>query len=381
MKKLKKAFVILGILLIVILSNGRSSFGAIFVSIKNEIAGKYITISPIEVYNVIDAITNDNGVASTIPSLGNNTNILPNLPIITSPSVLDDLSDRQLAILANYNQIKNKPMFMQELRDIATEKKNQGVYSFVLFPVNTVLTQAGLKYYQKVMQSNSNNSSSGTSTGSGTTGESSSGTSTGSGTTGGSSNGTSTGSGTTGGSSNGTSTGSGTTGGSSGGTSTGTGTTGGSSSGTSTGTGTTGGSSSGTSTGSDSSGSSSSGSGSSDEKYTVSGVVIRPGESGVEGEDLTNPANNPDAYKPGEMGNNDTLIRLGGIIVGALKIIGIIAAVVILVVLGIKYLTGTIAEKAEYKKTMIPYVIGAFFLGAGGVIIELIFNLLTNITY
>ena len=81
------------------------------------------------------------------------------------------------------------------------------------------------------------------------------------------------------------------------------------------------------------------------------------------------------------MGNNDTLIRLGGIIVGALKIIGIIAAVVILVVLGIKYLTGTIAEKAEYKKTMIPYVIGAFFLGAGGVIIELIFNLLTNITY
>ncbi len=367
MKKLKKAFVILGILLIVILSNGRSSFGAIFVSIKNEIAGKYITISPIEVYNVIDAITNDNGVASTIPSLGNNTNILPNLPIITSPSVLDDLSDRQLAILANYNQIKNKPMFMQELRDIATEKKNQGVYSFVLFPVNTVLTQAGLKYYQKVMQSNSNNSSSGTSTGSGTTGESSSGTSTGSGTTGGSSGGTSTGTGTTGGSSSGTSTG--------------TGTTGGSSSGTSTGTGTTGGSSSGTSTGSDSSGSSSSGSGSSDEKYTVSGVVIRPGESGVEGEDLTNPANNPDAYKPGEMGNNDTLIRLGGIIVGALKIIGIIAAVVILVVLGIKYLTGTIAEKAEYKKTMIPYVIGAFFLGAGGVIIELIFNLLTNITY
>ena len=116
-------------------------------------------------------------------------------------------------------------------------------------------------------------------------------------------------------------------------------------------------------------------------EYTVSGIVIRPGNTEIDGEDVTNPADNPDAYKPGEVGDNDTLIRIGGIIVGALKIIEIITAVVILVILGIKYLTGTIQEKAEYKKTMIPYIIGAFFLGAGGIIIEVIFNVLTNITY
>ncbi len=116
-------------------------------------------------------------------------------------------------------------------------------------------------------------------------------------------------------------------------------------------------------------------------EYTVSGIVVRPGESGVEGEDLTNPADNPDAYKPGEMGNNDTLIRLGGIIVGALKIIGIITGVVTLVILGIKYIAGSSEEKAEYKKTMIPYVIGAMFLGVGGVLIELIFNLIAGIQF
>ncbi len=116
-------------------------------------------------------------------------------------------------------------------------------------------------------------------------------------------------------------------------------------------------------------------------EYTVSGIVIRPENTEIDGEDVTNPADNPDAYKPGKMGDNDTLIRIGGIIVGALKIIGIITGVVTLVILGIKYIAGSSEEKAEYKKTMIPYVIGALFLGVGGVFIELIFNLIAGIQF
>ena len=81
------------------------------------------------------------------------------------------------------------------------------------------------------------------------------------------------------------------------------------------------------------------------------------------------------------MGDNATLVKLGGIITGGLKIVGIIASVLILVILGIKYMTGTIQEKAEYKKTMIPYIVGAVFLGAGGVLIELIFNLVSGLTF
>ena len=119
-----------------------------------------------------------------------------------------------------------------------------------------------------------------------------------------------------------------------------------------------------------------------DEKeYTISGTVIRPGGSSVNGSDITSPADNPEDYRPGEMGDNVTLVKLGGIITGGLKIVGIIASVLILVILGIKYMTGTIQEKAEYKKTMIPYIVGAVFLGAGGVLIELIFNLVSGLTF
>ena len=38
-------------------------------------------------------------------------------------------------------------------------------------------------------------------------------------------------------------------------------------------------------------------------------------------------------------------------------------SVITLVVLGIKYMVGSIEERAEYKKSMIPYLIGAFLIG------------------
>ena len=348
--------------------NGTTSTGSNKASfpVKNDITNKHIVVSPIELYNIINEITADpviNGtsVPSLLPSLGTTG-------LQSSNIAVKKLNDRKVAILANYDIIMNNNLFVRVLKELIAEKNNDKVNQFVNSPLNptreSILTQANLEYTTRVLKAKQNE----------TTGSSTSGTTTGSGSTGGSTSGTTTGSGSTGGSTSGATTGSGSTGGSTSGTTTGSGSTGGSTSGTTTGSGTTG-STSGTSS------SSSSESESEEGKFTVSGVVIRPGNTEIDGEEITNPADNPDAYKPGEMGDNDTLIRIGGIIVGALKIIGIITAVVILVILGIKYLTRTIQEKAEYKKTMIPYIIRAFFLGAGGIIIEVIFNVLTNITY
>ncbi|MEI3401230.1 MAG: hypothetical protein V8R51_02250 [Clostridia bacterium] len=42
-----------------------------------------------------------------------------------------------------------------------------------------------------------------------------------------------------------------------------------------------------------------------------------------------------------------------------MQTVGIVLSVVILIILGIKYMMGSAEEKAEYKKTMIPYLIGA----------------------
>ena len=55
---------------------------------------------------------------------------------------------------------------------------------------------------------------------------------------------------------------------------------------------------------------------------------------------------------------------VGGQVVGIISVIGMIASVAILMVLGIKYMMGSAEEKAEYKKTLLPYVIGAVLLFA-----------------
>ena len=62
------------------------------------------------------------------------------------------------------------------------------------------------------------------------------------------------------------------------------------------------------------------------------------------------------------------LQNVGGTIASVIRNVGIIVAVIILMVLGIKYMTGSAEEKAEYKKTMIPYIVGAVILfGASGI--------------
>jgi len=63
----------------------------------------------------------------------------------------------------------------------------------------------------------------------------------------------------------------------------------------------------------------------------------------------------------------DSKSKIQGIsnsILGIIRIVGSVVAVGVLMVLGIKYMMGSAEEKAEYKKTMIPYLIGALILFA-----------------
>ena len=62
---------------------------------------------------------------------------------------------------------------------------------------------------------------------------------------------------------------------------------------------------------------------------------------------------------------DDTTIKtLGQRLVGILQAVGIVLSVVILIVIGIKYMMGSAEEKAEYKKTLMPYIIGAALIFA-----------------
>lgn len=49
---------------------------------------------------------------------------------------------------------------------------------------------------------------------------------------------------------------------------------------------------------------------------------------------------------------------------GVIQGVGIILAVGVLMILGIKYMLGSVEERAEYKKSMIPYLVGAILLFA-----------------
>lgn len=64
--------------------------------------------------------------------------------------------------------------------------------------------------------------------------------------------------------------------------------------------------------------------------------------------------------------------NIGKIIFGAIQGIGIGISVIVLLIIGIKYMMGSVEEKAEYKKSMLPYIIGVIFLAGASAIPSLI---------
>ncbi len=62
--------------------------------------------------------------------------------------------------------------------------------------------------------------------------------------------------------------------------------------------------------------------------------------------------------------SSNTVAGIGNNILGIIRVVGTVIAVGVLMVIGIKYMMGSAEEKAEYKKTMLPYLIGAVILFA-----------------
>ncbi len=63
-----------------------------------------------------------------------------------------------------------------------------------------------------------------------------------------------------------------------------------------------------------------------------------------------------------------------GKILGIIQVVGTIIAVGMLMVLGVKYMMGSADQKAEYRKTMIPYFIGAILIFAATNITDAIYS-------
>lgn len=68
------------------------------------------------------------------------------------------------------------------------------------------------------------------------------------------------------------------------------------------------------------------------------------------------------------------LKEAGGSMISIITSIGVVVSVIILAVIGLKYMLGSVAEKAEYKKTLMPYFIGAILVFGASTIAEIIYQ-------
>jgi len=82
---------------------------------------------------------------------------------------------------------------------------------------------------------------------------------------------------------------------------------------------------------------------------------------------------------PGAGDQTGTITNIGNRIIGILQLVGIFVAVIVLVIIGIKYMIGSAEEKAEYKKVMLPYIIGAILIFAAVAISGMIVGFATGI--
>lgn len=93
-----------------------------------------------------------------------------------------------------------------------------------------------------------------------------------------------------------------------------------------------------------------------------------------------------DPLNPAQFTNTDnsgaktSVQNIIGAIISIAQVVGIGVAVIMLIVLAIKYISAAPSEKAEIKKTVVIYVTGAVVLFAATGILQIIKNFATNVT-
>lgn len=78
--------------------------------------------------------------------------------------------------------------------------------------------------------------------------------------------------------------------------------------------------------------------------------------------------------------NTSSIGTIGNKILTIITNIGMVLAVVLVAVLGIKYMMGSTEEKAEYKKTMLPYLVGAVLVFGAAAIGKAVVNFASSVT-
>ena len=95
---------------------------------------------------------------------------------------------------------------------------------------------------------------------------------------------------------------------------------------------------------------------------------------------IVNAVDSGDKFQPSSVNGTGSTMDTGSVqnlgqsVFAVVRVVGILISVIILVVLGIKYMMGSAEEKSEYKKTLLPYAIGAFLIFAAANISQILYN-------
>lgn len=92
----------------------------------------------------------------------------------------------------------------------------------------------------------------------------------------------------------------------------------------------------------------------------------------------SDPSENPDYYHPTKISPQEPEVqeKIGNIL-GVINVIGIVSSVIILMIIGMKYMFGSVEEKAEYKKTMSMYLLGTLILFSASTLPNIIYKFAT----
>lgn len=67
------------------------------------------------------------------------------------------------------------------------------------------------------------------------------------------------------------------------------------------------------------------------------------------------------------------LVATGNYAVSIITSIGVVISVIVIAIIGVKYMLGSVGDRAEYKKTLMPYLIGAILVFGASTIAQIIY--------
>lgn len=84
----------------------------------------------------------------------------------------------------------------------------------------------------------------------------------------------------------------------------------------------------------------------------------------------------PGYYEPNisDASDVEVLTQNVGIILGIIRNINVAIAVIVLMIIGVKFIIGSVEQRATYKEQMKPYIIGVLLAASGTTLVSYIYN-------